>query len=391
MEAAATGATTKATDELRRVTDAILRIGVEAAEDERAIHELGESGLLPPTQDVETLLDWLRRRKVACWSGWKYIEENVAQQDRRALVQRLPHVAVGVLVAGPDYHRLGGLFRAEDDGPAYRCSSPLVIAPVESITGQEGVPWMVVGPTSDAHFDKDAGGRELAGLLEHKSCRQNEIDQHQEWRDALASLKHRLQQYQTEYPRGWFSDRRQKLEILASRLDEASQSVNRLAKNQAELEGRAEEIRGQVQALSQSRSRKERHRDRLEQFDRSYGSRLAAWKSDLELARERARKSRFRQESLKQEASENEGKSQQSTSQAEASAQLASRLEAELSRVKYCKGAGRQPKAGPIEDLRSRYQLLLADYEGKVNAESLGHLAADKDRDAEKHDREFRA
>ena len=77
MEAAATGATTKATDELRRVTDAILRIGVEAAEDERAIHELGESGLLPPTQDVESLLDWLRRRKVACWSGWKYIEENV--------------------------------------------------------------------------------------------------------------------------------------------------------------------------------------------------------------------------------------------------------------------------------------------------------------------------
>ena len=125
-------------------------------------------------------------------------------------------MAVGVLVAGPDYHRLGDLFRAEDDGPAYRCSSPLVIAPVESITDQQGVPWMVVGPTSDAHFDKDAGGRELAGLLEHKSCRQNEIDQHQEWRDALASLKHRLQQYQTEYPRGWFSDRRQKLEILAS-------------------------------------------------------------------------------------------------------------------------------------------------------------------------------
>ena len=99
MEAAATGAAIKATDELRRVTDAILRIGVEAAEDERAIHELGESGLLPPARDVESLLDWLRQRKVTCWSGWEYIERNVPLQDRRALIQRLPHIAAGVLVA----------------------------------------------------------------------------------------------------------------------------------------------------------------------------------------------------------------------------------------------------------------------------------------------------
>ena len=227
MEAAATGATIKATDELRRVTDAILRIGVEAAEDERAIHELGESGLLPPARDVESLLDWLRQRKVACWSGWKYIEENVPQQDRRALIQRLPHVAAGVLVARLDYERLGELFAAGDGGSAYRSRSPLVIAPVDAITDDQGVPWMVVGPTSDAHFDTNAGGRELAWLLEHKASRQKEIDQHQEWQEALASLKLRLEQHQTNHPRGWFSDRRQKLEIFASRLEEATQSVNR--------------------------------------------------------------------------------------------------------------------------------------------------------------------
>ncbi|MGD0899391.1 MAG: hypothetical protein ABR915_16255 [Thermoguttaceae bacterium] len=119
---AAIGAATKATDELRRVTDAILRIAVEAAEDERAIHELGESGLLPPARDVETLLDWLRQRNVTCWSGWEYIEKNISPNDRRELIQRLPHVAAGVLVASSDYERLADLFASEDDSSAYPTS-----------------------------------------------------------------------------------------------------------------------------------------------------------------------------------------------------------------------------------------------------------------------------
>ena len=99
IEAAATGATTKGHGRMRRVTDAILRIGVEAAEDERAIHELGESGLLPPARDVESLVDWLRRRKVTSWSGWKYIEENVSTQERREeLVERAAARRSGSLV-----------------------------------------------------------------------------------------------------------------------------------------------------------------------------------------------------------------------------------------------------------------------------------------------------
>jgi hypothetical protein len=389
VEAAATGATSKATDELRRVTDAILKIGVEAAEDERAIRELGESGLLPPTRDVELLLDWLRRRQVACWSGWKYIEENVPPQDRRALVQRLPHIATGIVVADPDYERLDGLFAAGDGDSAHRLRSPLVIAPAASITGHDGVPWRVVGPASNAHFDTEAGAGELARLLEHKSCRQREMEQHQQWQHALTDLKHRLQQYLVDYPRGWFSDRRQKLEILASRLEEATLLVDRLNKKQGELESTADEVRQQLESLAQSRSHTLRHRDRLEQFDRSFGCHLADWTNNLELARRRAKKNRLRQDALKQEASDNDVKSRQATAQAEQSAQAALRLETELSQVKHCEQTARRPAAGSTEELRSRYQLLLADYEGKVNADSLSHLAADKDRDAEKHEREF--
>jgi hypothetical protein len=390
VEAAATGATAKATEELRRVTDAILRIGVEAAEDERAIHELDESGLLPPTQDVESLLDWLRQRKVAAWSGWEYIEQNVPLKDRRGLVERLPHLAAGIVVANSDYERLGDLFASADDRSTCRFRSPLVVAPADAITGSPGAQWMVVGPTSDAHFDKGAGAKELSRLLAHKSSRQKEIEQHQEWHAALADLKHRLQQYQADHPRGWFRDQRQKLEILASRLDEANQRVTRLATRQAALEGEANKIRQQIQKLSATRSRKERDRDRLEQFNRSFGSHLATWKSELAVVRDRAAKSRLQQTTLHQEADESEAKAQYADRQAQASASLALQMETELSQVKYCEASTRKPEAGPTEELRSCYQLLLADYEGKVNADSLSHMASAKEQEADTHDREFR-
>lgn len=389
VETAATAAAAKATEELRRTTDAILRIGVEAAEDERAIHELNELGLLPPTQDVESLVDWLRQRNVPAWSGWEYIERNVPLKDRRPLIKRLPHLAAGVVVADRDYQGLGNLLASDDAGSLCRFRSPLVIAPAEAISAHQGIPWMVVGPTSDAYFEKGAGAKELSRLLEHKSSRQKEIDQHQEWRDSLSALKHRLQEYQTDHPRGWFSGQRQKLEIIASRLEEASQMVNRLAGRQAALEVEIETIRRQIEELSASRSRTERHRDRLEQFERSFGSQIVAWKRELEIVRNRAAKSRSQQIALRREAGESETKAQHSDRQAEASARVASQLEAELSQVKYCDASVRRPEAGPTEDLRSRYQLLLADYEGKVNADSLSHLAAAKDRDAEEEEREF--
>ena len=279
------------------------------------------------------------------------------------------------------------MLAAGDYNSAYR--SPLVVVPVDAISDKQGIPWMVVGPTSDAHFDKDAGGRELARLSEHKLRRQMEIDRHREWRDDLESLKHRLQQYQTEHPRGWFSDRGQKLEVLASRLEEATQSADRLAKRQAELEAKAEGIRGQIQALSKSHSQKERHQDRMEQFDRNFGSHLGDWRRHLELTRDRAKKSRLRQDALKQEASEDEDKAEQSVRQAEASARSVCRLETERSQVKYCEEPARQPKAGATEVLRSCYQLLLADYEGKVNADSLSHRAAGNDEAAVREMREF--
>ena len=244
VEAAATGAATQASDELRRVTDTILRIGVESAEDERAIHGLTESELLPPTQDVQSLLVWFRQRNVTCWSGWEYLHRNVTLNERRKVVRRLPQVAAGVVVANADYDRVVELFSAADEALGYRSRSPVVVAPADALgEGQEFL-WVVVGPTSDAHFDKGAGAEELTRLLADKSRRQQEIVRCQEWRDALTALRHHLQQFQQDYPRGWFSDQRQKLDIVESRLEDAQQLILRLSNQQQAHETEIDHARG---------------------------------------------------------------------------------------------------------------------------------------------------
>ena len=202
-------------------------------------------------------------------------------------------------------------------------------------------------------------------------------------------LKLRLQQYQAEHPRGWFSDHRQKAEIAASVLDETTQRVQRLSNQLQALAHQSEQIRQRLQELSSARGMKLRHRDRLEQFQRSFGSHFEEWKGDLILSRDRAEKSRIQQAELRQRASDWEIKSQNAATHAHAAAFRASQFDGERSKLKYFDASKRKPEIAQIEDLRSHYELLLADYDGKVNADSLSQRAQDRDQEAEKQDREF--
>ncbi len=390
VEVAATSATTQASDELRRVTDGILRIGVEAAEDERAIHGLTESELLPPSQDVQTLLDWLRKQNVTCWSGFEYFQSNITLRERRSAIHRLPQIAAGVVVANSDYDRVVELFSStEQHHPTYRSRTPVVIAPADALRDGQEILWVVVGPTSDAHFDKAAGAQELTRLLSEKSNRQKEVEQHQEWRDALTKTRHRLQQFQNEYPRGWFSDHRQKLDIVASRLEETSKLVFRLSAKQQTLESDVAKSGQEIQALSKSRDRLFSDRERLEQFERSFGRHSDGWRKDLIASRESTEKARQRQAELRQMVSALDQKTESLLERANTAFLQAAQLNTELVRVKHSDDGRRMPTAGQTEVLRAQYELLLADYEGKVNADALSRLAEAKDQEAEREEREF--
>jgi chromosome segregation ATPase len=389
VEAAATSAASQASDELRRVADAILRIGVEAAEDERAIHGLQETELLPPTQDVQSLLELLRAQNIACWSGWEYLQKNVTVKERRKVVERVPQIVAGIIVASAEYDRVVELFQGSPT-LAHRARTPVVVAPADALGDAAGALWIVVGPTSDAHFDPTAGAVELDRLQSEKVQRQQEITRYQEWREALGAMRHRLQQFQQEYPRGWFHEQRLNLDILAAKLEESEQALVRLASRQQNLSGELTQARQELKQVSQREHALIRQRDRLEQFERSFGSHQESWRKDLTACRERAEKARQLQTELKEKAAAFGAREQQLQRQANTTFVQAAQLEGELAKIKHVEAAERHLQAGATEELRQRYGLLLADYEGKVDVDALSRLADAKDQDAEREEREFR-
>lgn len=87
LDAALSPAIKRAEEEKRKLLDAILTLRIEDAEDERAIVHLEESGILPPSRDVELLLDLLSSQHIQCWSGWSYIEKNVPGKDSAHVVR----------------------------------------------------------------------------------------------------------------------------------------------------------------------------------------------------------------------------------------------------------------------------------------------------------------
>jgi hypothetical protein len=390
VDAACTGAVAKAADELRRVIEEILRIRVEAAEDERAIHALEETNLLPPAQEVKACVTWLRERGIRCWPGWEYISSNVEPQRQRTLVSQLPYLATGIVVLDADYDHVVELFgAATTEGQSPRLRAPLVIAPSDALRDGLEVLWTVVGPSSDAHFDKQSGARELNSLLEGKLYRQRTVEQHQEWQEALTSLKSSLLQFHAEYPRGWFSEQRQKIEVAQSRLDEAIRLVARLDLQLLELQTAVDVASGQLQTSKLAFAELRRKRALLEQYERGYGCHLEEWRREVGLCRERAAKARKQQEEQRRQAQDSETKSREAGHQSQAAILRSSQFDTDRSKVKYVDETTRRSEAGALEELRSQYELLLADYEGKVNADSLSQLAANRDRDAEREQREF--
>lgn len=388
-ESAAARAAEAASEELRRITDTILRIEIEAAEDRRAIDWLkGDGELLPPSRDVEATLFWLRKHSVSAWSGWEYIEQNRLPHERRTLAEQLPFVATGIVVSNKDYGQVIDLVEKRSSPP--RLQTALTIVPAETISDEHVVTWTVIGPTSDGHFNRDAAARELNLLAANESQRTGEIKGHQEWQLELMALRERLRGFQTNYPRGWLLRHRLKIQVAESTLEEATDNVEH-------IQGQLDEIQSALEQASKERDNSQTHLnttlrqlDSVDGYIRQHGRHVISWTEELSNTEREAKQNRANQKILKEQADKAAGEAQSVQEHAQRLATAASQLEDEISRLRYVDETRRHGSPGRMESLRADYQLALDEYEQKVNADALSHLATDKDREAEEEEREFR-
>ena len=385
LDAALSPAIKKAEEEKRKVLEAILALRVEVAVDERAILHLEDSGILPPSRDVELLLQCLLEQRIRCWSGWSYIENTVAEDQRREIVRQRPHVAAGVIVATVDYERTVEVLRHE----LPHLQSPVVVACPDAVNGDAPITWTVVGPTSDAHFSQTAGANELNETHGRKTRRAEEIATHDQWQTSLTALSHQLQSYRERYPTGWFAEnalarKKCELEIEAQQrgIDEAERRDGTLCSEITSLTALERQLTDSCQAVGL-------HLDRLQAFVRQYGSKEADRVRARDTALEAAQKHRSQQKAQLEKAESRDHQADQSDSEATQAAIRAGKIEDELARVSHADPDSRHAAAGDLSLLRDQYRLLEHQYQEKVGSDTLRHLADQKDADARRERREL--
>ena len=215
------------------------------------------------------------------------------------------------------------------------------------------------------------------------------MDDHRRWQSELAELKVRLHAFTTDYPRGWFADHCQKLDVISSRLNDVVSEASRLKEKLQGLENDAGGMRQRIELFVSIAPAKQRELDRIQEYVRRFERHVEQWREEQRSSRESATQLRQRQRQLRQKASEDANDAADADRQVNVLVLQASRLSDDLSKVRYQDDAQRRATVGDTEGFRTRYDALVADYEGKVNAESLMQMARGKDLEAEKEEREF--
>lgn len=353
-------------DQVRRsLAERIAVLSTEISESKRAIISLENGGLLPPSPDVERVLDVLKDTKA--WSGWSALEANLPKEARRPFIGKRPDVVEGIIVR--DGQLEAALERIHSEGLVPE--RPVVISPLSAFqNGQPAHEGVVLGPASDAFFDKEAGGRELARrhgkLATLQSTQAARIADLEDLTTALSQVR----QFRKTHPVGWMKAESIRLENLkreADQLKMAQDSLRQLGeKRKADL--RDKETAGRVAKEASYRAgiQKARVRDFHDRFEANSRDRERKHRELMgKEADTVARKEKFAQEVLGNLRAAEEAEREKG----EASLRL-DRLKNELSQVKYLpEKLAAVP--GPIDILREKYDLLRSEYEGKLGREGL--------------------
>lgn len=365
-------------DEIKRAQEAILHLRLERADDEWATEYLHDHGRLPPARDVLSLIQWLQQEGVTCWSGWEYLEKNVALEKRRDVIARSSRVVSGVVV-----HDESTLAMLREATSLPDLAGPVTVGMCQQLLeGQADATCVVVGPSGDAMFDQSAAGRAEAEMTQRIARSRQEEGEKKQWHDAVHHLVSQLDQYASTYPASWLNDRLSSRDQLShdigeieERIESTSAADARLRQEQADVKARREALVDQEKELSVAHQR-------VLDFSEQHGQNLASWRRERVGLRQDESRLRARQQEFMQKANQLELFASSLDAESQQLMGRAERLQDEESRIRYANADIPVSSAASLESARKRYYVLLDEYDSKVGAETLEQLAIQCDRDA---------
>jgi hypothetical protein len=350
-----------------------LRVSIQ--EDERAVLHLSDGGLLPPTRDVERLLGIFSGR-IRAWSGWLYVAEN--QTNPRATIQAAPQVALGVVVAGEDFQTACAIAAAS----GIEFEMPVVLAPEQALGANRLADCVVLGPHSDAWFDRTAGQQELLrreAQLEKTGSQISNVDgEHKQ----VLDLDSRLRAFRQAYPRGWFPQQQAEVDNLRASTLAADERHKEVHTQIDDTERTIDACDTQLVALRDCIRQTERQLQLVEQYVERYEKHTLLRRSELEtanlaiLAQQAERKRLLEQAETTEEQAENEQKALDSVRHHLSQSDLL------FSQIEYRSTAPLAAEVAPIQQLRDEYVRHKAQYEENVGEEGLLQLARENEENA---------
>jgi len=376
LESAGDGVELRLDEAIAAVRTRLIERRSASAADERVRRHLEVDGLLPPSPEVATLVAHLASRIPGVRSGWKEIATNgpSALEARRAMVMSHPHLATGVIVRDADWQRACALLAAAPPPEV-----PVVLAPQGAFEAPP-ISGFVVGPATDAHFDRAAAAREAARRNEIAAQLEAEIAAAESELSQLESLRDAHRVFRGRYPLGW----------LVEKAAELADRNHELAEPQADLTDK----RDSLLAAERRRSEAERQRgdclerlhvtrrslNEVESFQRQHSAGWPAAERGLVDASAAAEGLLREVETLAVDVGVTEDAAMHRARSAHEHGEKAARLEQERTRVRYL-DAEVIALPGDVAALGALYEQRLAVYEQKVGAEGLV-LARRREEDA---------
>jgi hypothetical protein len=347
------------------------------ADEARAALHIEETGLLPPSREVQRLVELLRNRLGQAWSGWAWIAENVPKDSAVGAVRSSPYIAQGIVVRPGDVERACDLIRASDALP----DGPVVIAGSDALGSPTPLSGTVVGPREVAWFDRSAAKERLVGLHlaldEHRRHIADSETQHRE----LTRAREALQVFRDRYPCGWFESTQGSLRAARRGEGEARNRIEDLTTQRREQTERRRAMEGRIGTLVQERDLARSALSALSTFVEEHVLHASAWNEKLTTARSLASSAAEDVERWNGLADGVDEAAKALAVDAQKQGEDARAIEEEQRHLVYVDGAT-EPEQGPLDSLRDRYSLLKAQYEEKVGADHFLSLAKENEQRA---------
>lgn len=374
IDVAADAATHLLTTGHRSALETILRTRLAKAEHERALGHLENGGLLPPTRDVEQLLQSLRAKFDGVWSGWEYLAENAGRSERASeLVRQAPLFALGIVVRDTDHDVALSLV---DSLP--KPEFPIALFTQSQFKDLGTTRAQVLPPRSAALYDKNAGADELRARRERaeqtkedeKSSAQRELD----LRGALSDI----QRYTKEYPAGWAHARKLELDAAWERVTGAQDAASALRDaRQAKIEENVAAAK-KIEKARQTLADIQLASAEINAFHRDHGSQEQARQATLAEILERRQGFRERKSTITTQLQDiDDGTQERTRTLTEQSVTLQLQKD-KLANIRWYELAKRLGAKRPVDEIRQAYERLLSAYEKNVNEQGLLKLAKEQ-------------